>query len=443
MNIKNYLNILQKSRIIETKHVEIHGINPKVLYEPAGKEIDLPRFCSVEMLKARQMNRIAIQQIKTPIARTYKNAAPEDLKRLTSQTIEDSYSRVEWTNPNDGKVYNLLKQGETEDGKIIVRILDSEGAFIKEAKIKPRTIAIPDDYNEPTNVFGIPHGDLVLAYAKRNNPFAKYIKIPISLNDINSEKEIEHISKYLQHENVDYLSCSYGISVYSKNKLSEALAKGLGNSKYDDLATQTGRIIFGSGNISTENYYEVSELSNRFLCLNTKVEGVGSLTSKFGKAANFSMSRNSALTQHYELGEFYPRLTKHGLNITNLPGTDFPFPNSKLEKYSLNPLLGKSVKRVQQLLKSIDERIKVLEKQKYSLFKDKKSIFEIIKERTNIEKQIHIYRQRKSKILSYAGELTNLNGEYNIIARVNSGTSFSTPIRTAKLALNDMMEDVI
>lgn len=62
------------------------------------------------------MNKIASRQIKSPITSNFSKATAEDLRRLTSTSIEYSYSRVQWTNPKDGKVYNLLKLGETEYG---------------------------------------------------------------------------------------------------------------------------------------------------------------------------------------------------------------------------------------------------------------------------------------------------------------------------------------
>ena len=40
-------------------------------------------------------------------------------------------------------------------------------------------------------------------------------------------------------------------------------------------------------------------------------------------------------------------------------------------------------------------------------------------------------------------DFVNVNGELNIAAPSITGTSLSTPIRAAKLALNDMMEGII
>lgn len=72
-----------------------HGINPRLTYPPSGKTFALPRFCSEEMNQARKMNKIATNQIKTSAQKSYSKASAEDLKRLTSETIEDSYSRVQ------------------------------------------------------------------------------------------------------------------------------------------------------------------------------------------------------------------------------------------------------------------------------------------------------------------------------------------------------------
>ena len=106
------------SRSLLSKPTSIfHGINPTLTYPPTNKTFALPRFCTAEMKQAREMNKIASRQIKSPITSNFSKATAEDLRRLTSTSIEDSYSRVQWTNPKDGKIYNLLKQGETEDGK--------------------------------------------------------------------------------------------------------------------------------------------------------------------------------------------------------------------------------------------------------------------------------------------------------------------------------------
>ena len=82
---------------------------------------ELPRFSSPEMVMARTLNKIAIKRTITPKTFTFSKATPQDLKRLTSNTIADSYSRVTWTNPKDGKVYHILKESELTDGNIAVQ----------------------------------------------------------------------------------------------------------------------------------------------------------------------------------------------------------------------------------------------------------------------------------------------------------------------------------
>ena len=154
---------------------DLHGINPSTVID--GEKVLLPRFCSEEMQTAVKMNKQVLHGLRTPNSRTYSKATAEDLRRLTSDTLEDSYSRVEWTNPKDGKVYNILKQGETKDGKVAVRILDKDGPFVKEAEFTPKIIGINDDFtgfNEYV-CYGMSHGNMCLTYAKRNNPFAKYV----------------------------------------------------------------------------------------------------------------------------------------------------------------------------------------------------------------------------------------------------------------------------
>ena len=203
-----------KQSILQTKPVQIHGINPSLKYEISEKYFELPRFSSVEMQQSRVMNKIAIRQIKTPVNRKYEKATAQDYKRLTSETIEDTYSRAEWTNPKDGKTYNLIKQGMTDDGKIKVRILDAEGAFIKEAELTPKNIIILDNFQEQTRFFDLSHGDLVSVYARRYNPFANYIKIQKDLTNFDLQADVNAVREAIKREGkADYISFSYSVNV--------------------------------------------------------------------------------------------------------------------------------------------------------------------------------------------------------------------------------------
>lgn len=433
-----------KKSILQTNAFKIHGINPSLTYEKTGKSFELPRFSSVEMRQARAMNKIAINQIKIPVNRTYSKASPEDFKRLTSTTVEDSYSRVEWTNPKDGKIYNLLKQGETNDGKIVVRILDADGAFIKEAKLSPANIVILDNFQYKSPFFDRSHGDLVFTYAKRNNPFANYIKIQKDLNAIfESPKDIKAIQNViLDKGKIDYISYSYSTNVSGieqhKIKLAKSFSKLL-RARLEDIPNT--RIICPAGNATPQE--NAKDIANHILIAQQKIEGVGSLSNRNGNISDFSSSRSSELTQHYEIGEFIPKLTPHGLNITGLRGTDLEI-NSKILSQKLNnPLIGKSEERVNKLIKKIKLEIDALKKEQLSLFQKKKSIAEILNEKNKIDKKIMIYENRIKKILDYKNQLYNVDGNLEAYSGKIMGTSISTPTRTAKLALNDMMEGLL
>ena len=452
-DIKQLINAAQdlaskRAHLLQTKP-EIHGINPRGVIEETGEVVELPRFSSIEMQTAQQMNKIALRQAKTGIQRTFTKATPEDYQRLTSTRIKDTYARAEWTNPKDGKVYHILKEYVTKNGKIKVRILDSEGAFIKEAELAPKIIAIPDVYNVESKYFGLSHGDIVTTFAKRHNPFARYVPFNVSLMKLHNQTELREIVEYINKGNrIDYISGSIGRFVggeYKKVKefkLDERIRTS--NPElfdYEDLSSKGVRILIGSGNAKTEE--EMGQgVNNSILTLQPKAEGVGSI-SNTGMISNFSGSRNSELTQHYEVGEVTPTLTRHGINITGLPGTDIKFTNQKLEELSKNPLVGKPVDKVKALLTKIENRIKELENAKMTLFAQKLPLPEHMEKSAKLDEAIQINRQRKKKLFDYSFQLIQKNGKYEVALPELAGTSISTPIRVAKLALNDMMEGII
>ena len=304
---------------------------------------------------------------------------PEDLKRLTSRTIEDSYKRVTWTNPKDNKVYHILEEGRKKH-KVQVRILDKDGAFVKNAELKPKTIVIFDNFYSPK---GITHGELMETFVKRFNPFAnverlahkknlyemiKYRgKLPLSLE---KKRFTELADKMDKGKQVDYISIS---EVHLVN--AEDVAKKSGDIQkqyvaqspylnfvrplFERILAKGTRILDAAGN---ENNF-AKEVVNDRLAIDG-IEGVGSL--RGGRIAKDSCSRNSVFTQHYERRDYFPRVSKDengkilGINVTGLEGTDLPI-------------------------------------------------------------------TRKTKKLA---------------SRIG-GTSYATPVRTAKLALNDMMEGIL
>lgn len=439
----------KRARILQT-NPEIHGINPRGIIEETGEVVELPRFSSIEMQTAQKMNKIALRQAKTGIQRTFTKASPEDYARLTSTRIKDTYSRAEWTNPKDGKVYHILKEYVTKNGKIKVRILDSEGAFIKEAELTPKIIAIPDIYNVESKYFGLAHGDIVTTFAKRHNPFARYIPFDVSLTKLHNQTELREIVEYVNKGNrIDYISGSIGrfitgkghkIKEFTLNEQVRTLKPELFD--YEDLSGKGIRILIGSGNAKTEE--ELAEgINNLILSCQPKAEGVGSISPKTGKLSEFSGSKSSELTQHYEVGEVTPTLTRHGINITGLPGTDIKYPNNRLKELSQNPLIGKPVDKVKALQAKIEARIKELERAKMELFSQKLPFPELMEKSKQIDQAIQINMQRKKKLLDYSFQLIQRNGKYEVALPEITGTSISAPTRVAKLALNDMMEGII
>ncbi len=395
-----------------------HGINPILTYQQTGKAFELPRFCTEEMKQARKMNRIALSQIKVAENSAYSKAAPEDLRRLVSETIEDSYSRVRWTNPKDGKVYNLLKQGETQDGKILVRILDQDGVFLKEAEIIPKEIAIIDNsyghafelpfyinsVNIPNELNELSHAKAVEIFAKRNNPFARYTMFEIGCNSrsslIDTDKLINHLKNLQQGKRYDYVNCSIGSETTNITENSEEIFKKV-CAEVDKLNAQRGsRVLFASGNSDGGPFH--CKAVNRYLLNSSTAEGVGSLN-KQGLISSFSSSKNSRFCQHYEQGEFLITKTTNGFNITGQDGTDIVFSEK-------NPFVGM---KLGDILEACDENPEMCKYMQKLGFKNGGETMDDI---------AHLYLPNGIRI---------------------EGTSFATPIRTAKLALDDMMKDIL
>ncbi len=429
----------------------LHGINPSTVID--GEKVLFPRFCSEEMQTAVKMNKQVLQGLRTPSTKIYSKATAEDLRRLTSDTLEDSYSRVEWTTPKDGKVYNILKQGETKDGKVAVRILDKDGAFVKEAELTPKIIGINDEFSmlNQYSSYGMPHGELCLTFAKRNNPFAKYVTFDTMTSQIAGGTELEKVNEYLNKGGkLDYLSCSYGAETSLNKKFimeDTCLARVAFDRPYDEVIKKSNaRVLMAGMNYRKDACTEpVKEISNRLLVLNRNVEGVGSINPKTRRISDFSLSRNSELTQHYEVGEYYPQVTSNGLNITGLSGTDVGCNTPLLEMLQKNPLLGKPVEKVAKLKKMIEARIDELRQQHYKiLMQDKTTPFaEKMKEMRKIDDAKFVNEQRRAKLLDSMLGLKENNGIYTANLEPISGTSFATPVRTAKLALNDMLEGIL
>ena len=274
---------------------------------------------------------------------TFPKATAEDLKRLTSKSIKDSYKRVTWTNPEDNKVYHILEEGR-KGGKVQVRILDKDGEFLKNAELEPKTIMILDEF---VSIRGVAHGRIMETLAKRFNPFAnvermnhkhgliEYLKykrdLPLSLE----VKRYEELAKKMDKgKKVDYISVSEAYMV----DINEVLGKN-GQTQRDYVAKSGTIRVLGPvvKKIMEKGTRILESAGNNFRYANRSVsdeleiegiEGVGAL--RKGKIAQDSCSRNSVFTQHYEKRDFPATLTKDengkvlGLNISGLTGTDLP-----------------------------------------------------------------------------------------------------------------------
>lgn len=306
---------------------EIHGINQKLEYPRSGKSFELPRFISVEMQQAQMMNRIA----KNREYQLYSNMIPskatgEDLKRLTSESMEESYNRAIWINPKTLKPYYLLGEGEDKNGNVHLRILDKDGQFVKNAKVKQKEVILTDlleGMNHITQIADVDfvHTDFIDILANRYNPFAKY-----KIIQIKSDNDIVDLKKELSSD-TSFISASYGVfhekpeGIKGGKNIQNVMLKNIKEIQPKELElledlkglSKNVRVLAGAGNRG-EN--EVAGL-----LLNTGFEGVGGLNIAGNVDIN-SASRNSLFTQHYEPFTFPITKTKDGINISGLKGTD-------------------------------------------------------------------------------------------------------------------------
>lgn len=322
--------LINPTKILLAPMHKIERINPRFVYPQAGITFDIPRFPSVDMREAIQMNTIAKNQRYQELSHKIPTQATDrDLERLLSDDIDSSYNRAIWINPKNSKGYYLLKENESKNGNIKLRILNEKGSFVKNATVQPKTVILTDcDFGQElyTNVFGLSlsHSDVIDTLARRYNPFAKYKFKPISTNN-----DIKSLRKEITPD-TSCISASYGVFVDKKlesksfdfrddyikefNLQAPQEAKVLNILK--ELSTQT-RVLAGAGN-DGENKVAL-------YLMKTGCEGVGGLN-KLGETDIASSSRDLTLTQHYEPFSFDITTTEEGLNISGLKGTDLDYP---------------------------------------------------------------------------------------------------------------------
>lgn len=327
---------------------------------------------------ARKLNKQATRELASDkVVYTFPKATAEDLKRLTSKTLEDSYKRVRWVNPNDGKVYFILENGRSKKG-ISVRILSSEGEFIKNAKLQPKTVVVFDQFKnlgwlrsllkgkfEPT----VSHGEVVETFLRRTNPFVtvehiehkqnifELLKYRGQLPQKLMNKRFEKLNKQMgRGHNVDYISISEvnvgDIGHLSKKQghvqkavIQQNAFKGpLAEMKdvFSSIVKKGTRIFASASNEPVNPQQKV----NVMLAIDG-VEGVGAIVKnpKGVRIAPDSASRNSMFTQHYEQKNYHGRVVEEngkilGINITGQPGVDVPY--NKKNQSLLRPIAGTS-----------------------------------------------------------------------------------------------------
>lgn len=349
MILNKFCNSIGKMSI-QTKYQYIHGINPRLSYKNCPKFFDLPRFSTQEMIDARCMNKIALNDISVFYDKSFKNAEPNDLRMLKDTSSEASFARVRWVNPKDNKTYFLLKYGDSANGIQNIRILDNTGKFIKNAAIKKEKIIIfeLESDNKFKNINNLKHSDITSIFVRRFNPFAD-IKVCLWKENFDIDKNLLNFID----GSVSAISCAFSsdvlvnkLSTYKKlynrifHKNSKMNPKELSN-KLDSLISSEERkltnipshirIFMASGNDGKNAY-------NKYLALN-RVEGVGSLNDK-KKISDFSGSRNSYFTQHYERGEFPVIQLPDGFMFTGTGDIDIPYKSDKFKL--INNLEGTS-----------------------------------------------------------------------------------------------------
>lgn len=331
--ISNYTKVSRCRSILETKTPEFHGVNLSATYPYSNQTFNLPRFISVEMLQARKLNKLA--QNNDYIVRSKKvlqsdKITPEDLKRLQSTGIKDSYNRTFWINPIDNKGYHLLEEGRTNDGQIKIRILDENGTFIKNTQLTSRKIILCDTAQNEKVYKNLKHNDVTNNLAKRYNPFAQYETLmfpPYSKDDF--VKFLEEL-KQKTNKQKSIICCSFGVDVdiFGQHLNGIELRKAIREKIKQDSPnihekitqiikqfSSGNRILFSAGNDGYDSL-------NIMLCYKG-TEGVGGLN-RSGKVHTDSSSRNSIFTQHYENYKFPITQTANGINISGLHGTDYP-----------------------------------------------------------------------------------------------------------------------
>jgi len=394
-------------------------------------------------------------------------ASLEDKEILFSKKPETAKKWTHWINPKTGRTYIVINKKDNKDGTKTARILDCDGNFIKEADIKPKKIIQIDNFNGRTSLdyggnIAFSHGEVVRCYLERNNPLADIESI--NIGDV-STKEIEDgpyvaafediLLRLMDGEKIDVINCSFGAdfkpaqdedAMFTSNGLKEVLNKEFSKDVANKIIplleeiTKFGtRVVFAAGN-EGKDYVSLEFGADG-------VDVVGAINDD-GTVCDFSSARNFA--KHYERGIYTYRAQKYGINATGKPGADFsyegtayePFMGKKPEEFLVSKDELKEYKKLNDLRKS-----NKLGRFEYNTRASKytEKLFRLEDCGKNF-KGIELdpfntyFYPKKSLLLT-----TDSNGFLVpvLLRRACNGTSMSAPVRSAKIALNETMQEIL
>lgn len=459
----------------------------------AKAEINYSFFKNNDGEIARKMNKNAINMARNPYKTNYPRAIDEDLRILTSNAPED-ISKTCVYQDLDGRIFNLIETSRTQDGKINLRILDKDGAFIKTAQIPKAKIimidaSIPSKIENQTKKYGCigeeySHCNKVSIYLKRTNPFADIETLDITDCDVISidklSKALEKVVKKVDDgEEIYAVNCSIAeerstkqlskcaginLSKMTPRKKKIALNEFLAQmskldtqqklnyiEKYSKIKNINNKLdILNEININIKIKNIVENLNQRgikvfisagnngsdifsYFLASDAVQSVGSIDNK-GVCSGFSSSRG--WVKHYEVGEYTIIPDKNGYNISNSKGTDLAF-----QSYIYKKVVGKKPADLllskneleQYFLKEGKSKAKLNE-----IFIDAKSYYKILKR--------PLPKTLSDKYL-YKNNVFAINSDGYVVPTVYddrmNGTSFAAPVRTAKYTLNKQMQGII
>ena len=423
-------------------------------------------------------NVYAYHSIKNILPDNFYKARGEDLEILNDKSYRAPSRRAKWFNPKDCKVYYLIKKSQDDDGKIILRVLDQDGEFIKETRILPKTIVIADKFTNNAKapsignfttrqIPNISHGQMVSRFAFVTNPFARYVFVDIG-QDENPYHAMQKVVKEADVKNVDIVNFSWAdlipVEFYEdfKGKNSSQFPKiaykiiteefgGEEEAKemfcnIEDNAkiiedinnlTKSGIKVFISAGNSGEGEFNLALLANG-------VQGVGALNEQ-GGFSEFNSSRIKMLTPHFERGEYKIKRTKDGINYTGGDYTDYYCNVDKIFYLS-----GHKLQR--HLIKSEDFN-KLIKYKKDSSSEFRNYYAYLIGKNTVISgrQACRLFNDAKNRaydnIVVSLGDWIpyELNLQNELVPHFERirGTSYSTPIRAARYALNESMNGAL